>query len=136
MRSTVVLVAGALLLAGCATVPPRTELVAAHARRARALERDGQLRAALLEWKVARAIDPEDGAARTEQTRLEARIGKRVAERLAEARAAVARGAQSELADHAVEDGLQAVGGAQRLGVAAVGIHDPLGPGRDGRQSA
>jgi tetratricopeptide (TPR) repeat protein len=96
MRSTVVLVAGALLLAGCATVPPRTELVAAHARRARALERDGQLRAALLEWKVARAIDPEDGAARTEQTRLEARIGKRVAERLAEARAAVARGAQSE----------------------------------------
>jgi len=96
MRSTAVLVAGALLLAGCATVPPRAELVAAHAQRARTLERDGQLRAALLEWKVARAIDPDDAVARAEQTRLEARIGKRVAERLAEARAALARGAQSD----------------------------------------
>jgi len=96
MRPTAVVVGGALLLAGCATVAPRAELVSAHAQRARTLERDGQLRAALLEWKVARAIDPEDGAARAEQTRLEGRIGKRVAERLAEARAAVARGAQSE----------------------------------------
>ena len=96
MRSTTALIAGALFLAGCATVPPQAAMVSAHAERARILERDGQLRAALLEWKVARAIDPEDAAARAEQTRLEARIGKRVTERLGEARAALARGAHSE----------------------------------------
>jgi tetratricopeptide (TPR) repeat protein len=96
VRSTAALVAGALLLAGCATVPPRAEMLSAHAQRARILERDGQLRAALLEWKVARAIDPEDAAARAEQTRLEARIGKRVTERFGEARAALARGAHAE----------------------------------------
>jgi tetratricopeptide (TPR) repeat protein len=96
MRSTAALLAGAILLAGCATVPPRAEMVSAHRQRARMLERDGQLRAALLEWKVARAIDPEDAEARAEQTKLEGRIQKRVTERLGEARAAVARGAHLE----------------------------------------
>lgn len=96
MRSTVALVAVAVVLAGCATVPPRAEMVSAHRQRARMLERDGQLRAALLEWKVARAIDPDDAEARTEQTKLEGRIQRRVTERLGEARAAVARGAHAE----------------------------------------
>jgi tetratricopeptide (TPR) repeat protein len=96
MRSTLALMAGVLLLAGCATVPPRAEMVSAHAQRARVLERDGQLRAALLEWKVARAIDPDDAAARAEQSRLETKIGKRVSERLGEARAALARGGHSQ----------------------------------------
>jgi tetratricopeptide (TPR) repeat protein len=96
MRGAAALVAGALLLAGCATVPPRAEMVSTHHQRARLLERDGQLRAALLEWKVARAIDPEDAEARTEQPKLEGRIQRRVSDRLAEARAALGRGAHVE----------------------------------------
>jgi tetratricopeptide (TPR) repeat protein len=95
MRLTAVLVAGAVL-AGCASVPPAAEMVSEHRQRARMLERDGQLRAALLEWKVARVIAPEDVEARNEQAKLEARIGKRVTERLGEARAALARGAHVE----------------------------------------
>ena len=89
-------IAGAVLLAGCATAPPRDELVSAHHQRARMLERDGQLRSALVEWKVARVIDPEDAEARTEQTKLEGRIQRRVTERLTEARAAAARGSHIE----------------------------------------
>ncbi|HXU89211.1 MAG TPA: LysM peptidoglycan-binding domain-containing protein [Methylomirabilota bacterium] len=96
MRVSTLLVTGAVLLAGCATVPPRAEMVSAHHQRARMLERDGQLRAALLEWKIARTIDPDDAEARTEQGKLEARIQRRVTERLAEARAAAARGAHVE----------------------------------------
>ena len=96
MRSTAVLVAGALLLTGCATAPPRAEMASAHRERARGLERDGQLRAALLAWKVARTIDPDDAEAQAEQSKLEAKIQRRVTERLAEARAAGARGAHAE----------------------------------------
>jgi len=96
VRRAAALVAGALLLAGCATIPPRAEMVSTHHQRARLLERDGQLRAALLEWKVARAIDPENAETRTEQTKLEGRIQRRASERLAEARAAFGRGAHVE----------------------------------------
>lgn len=96
MRPAAALLAGAVLLAGCATVPPRAEMVSGHRQRARMLERDGQLRAALLEWKVARAIDPDDAEARTEQTKLEGRIQRRVTEKLGEARAALGRGARTE----------------------------------------
>ncbi len=96
MRWAAALMAGAVLLAGCATAPPRAEMVSAHRERARTLERDGHLRAALLEWKVARTIDPDDTEARAEQAKLEARIQRRVAERLAEARAAAARGVHVE----------------------------------------
>jgi tetratricopeptide (TPR) repeat protein len=96
MRSAAALVAGAVLLTGCATTSPRAPLASVHHQRARVLERDGQLRAALLEWKVARTIDPDDAEARVEQTKLEARIHKRVTERLGEARAAGARGAHAD----------------------------------------
>jgi len=96
MRSAAALLAGAVLLAGCATAPPRAEVVSAHRQRARVLERDGQLRAALIEWKVARVLDPEDAEARAEQTKLEVRIHRRVTERLGEARAASARGSHIE----------------------------------------
>jgi tetratricopeptide (TPR) repeat protein len=96
LRSAAALLAGAVLLAGCMTVSPRAELVSAHRQRAHMLERDGQLRAALVEWKVARVIDPEDAEARREQTKLEGRIQRRVTERLSEARAAGARGSQRE----------------------------------------
>jgi tetratricopeptide (TPR) repeat protein len=78
------------------TVPPRAELVAPHRDRARVLERDGQLRAALLEWRIVRTIEPDNAEARKEQARLEGRIQRRVAERLTEARASLARGAHLE----------------------------------------
>jgi tetratricopeptide (TPR) repeat protein len=77
-------------------VPPRAEIAAPHRQRARTLERDGQLRGALLEWKIVRTIVPDDGQARTEQARLEARIQRHVGERLAEARASLGRGAHLE----------------------------------------
>ncbi len=96
MRVAALLLTGAALLAGCATAPPRAELATTHHQRARMLERDGQLRAALLEWKIARTIDPADAEARAEVGKLEARIQRRVTERLAEARAAAARGAHGE----------------------------------------
>jgi tetratricopeptide (TPR) repeat protein len=94
-RAAVLLVAGALVV-GCVTIPPRPELTAPHRERARALEKDGQLRAALLEWKIVRTIDPDHAEAPAEQARLEARIQRRVTERLAEARAALARGAHAD----------------------------------------
>jgi tetratricopeptide (TPR) repeat protein len=96
MRRSWPLLAMALLVGACATAPPREEVLAPHRARARTLERDGQLRAALLEWKVVRTIDPENAEARAEQARVEARIQRRVSERLAEARGALARGATSE----------------------------------------
>lgn len=96
MRRATPLLLGLLLLGGCVTVPPREQVAAPHRDRARVLERDGQLRAALLEWKVVRTIQPDSAEARSEQARLEGRIQKRVAERLAEARTALARGAQHE----------------------------------------
>jgi tetratricopeptide (TPR) repeat protein len=82
-----------LVLAACATVPPRAQLVAPHYQRARALEADGRLRPALLEWKVARTIDPDDAEARANETRLAARIERLVATKVTEARAALQRGA-------------------------------------------
>ena len=96
MRSPAVLLAGALALAGCATIPPRAEMVSGHRQRAQLLERDGQLRAALGELKVARTVDPEDPDVRSEHTRLEGRIQRRVTEKLGEARAALARGGHTE----------------------------------------
>jgi tetratricopeptide (TPR) repeat protein len=96
MRRAALALAGALLAAGCATVPPRAELIAPHREQARALERDGQLRAALVQWKVVRTIEPDDAEARKEQARLETRIQRRVSERLTEARASLAKGAHLE----------------------------------------
>jgi tetratricopeptide (TPR) repeat protein len=82
-----------LILGGCATVAARPELLAPSRARAKALERDGQLRPALLEWKVARAIDPNDAEARANEARLAARIEGLVAARVNDARAAIQRGA-------------------------------------------
>lgn len=96
MRRAALALAGALLAAGCVTVSPRAELIGPHRERARVLERDGQLRAALLEWKVVRTIEPDDAEARKEQARLETRIQRRVSERLTEARASLAKGAHLE----------------------------------------
>jgi tetratricopeptide (TPR) repeat protein len=83
----------ALILGGCVTVPTRPELLAPSRARAKSLERDGQLRPALLEWKVARAIDPNDAEARANEARLTARIEGLVATKVGDARAALQRGA-------------------------------------------
>ena len=87
-----------LVLGGCATAPSRREgsradVLGPTRNRARALERDGQLRPALLEWKIARAIDPNDAEARASETRLAARIEGLVAAKVGDARAALQRGA-------------------------------------------
>jgi tetratricopeptide (TPR) repeat protein len=82
-----------LMLGGCATVATRPELLAPSRARAKALERDGQLRPALLEWKVARALNPNDAEARASEARLAARIEGLVAVKVGDARAAIQRGA-------------------------------------------
>jgi tetratricopeptide (TPR) repeat protein len=78
--------------------PPsaRETLAAPHRERAAQLERDGFLRRALDEWKIARAIDPDSAPAREGQARVEARIEQLVAERVSEGRAALARGSHVE----------------------------------------
>ena len=83
----------ALVLAACATLPSRPELLGPSHARAKKLEADGQLRPALLEWKVARAIDPNDAETRANEARLAARIEGLVAARVTEARGALQRGA-------------------------------------------
>jgi tetratricopeptide (TPR) repeat protein len=75
---------------------PRSLLAAPHRERAQELERDGSLRRALDEWKIARTIDPDDAAARDGQARLEAKIEGLVAQRIGEARTALARGSHVE----------------------------------------
>jgi tetratricopeptide (TPR) repeat protein len=86
------------------TLPPaepprpsaRETLARPHRERAAELERDGFLRRALDEWKIARAIDPDSAPAREGQARVEARIEKQVAERVTEGQAALARGSHAE----------------------------------------
>jgi len=92
MRVSAALVA-ALLLGACATVSSKPELAASSHAKARKLEKDGQLRPALLEWKVARAIDANDAEARANEARLTARIEGLVAAKVTEARGLLQRGA-------------------------------------------
>jgi tetratricopeptide (TPR) repeat protein len=75
---------------------PRELLAAGHREEARALERDGNLRRALDEWKIALTINPDDAAARESQKALEGRIERTVAEKIEAGRAALARGVQAE----------------------------------------
>ena len=125
MRASWLALAGsALLLSACATAEPpkpvqapppapvvvappppapepprprvRETLAAPHRDRAAELERDGFLHRALEEWKVALTIDPESAAAREAEKRLAAKIESLVAERVGEARTALARGSHVE----------------------------------------
>jgi tetratricopeptide (TPR) repeat protein len=75
-------------------------LAAAHRKKAEALERSGDLRRALDEWKLALTIDPGDAAARRRRVALETRIEAAVAERLRQGREAIARGAFLEARRH------------------------------------
>ena len=74
----------------------RDPLAARHRQQAEALERDGQLRRAAEEWKIALAIAPGDTRARESLRALQARIDQMVAERLDEGRKALARGVHVE----------------------------------------
>ena len=85
--------AAALLLGACATASTKPELAASSHAKARKLEKDGQLRPALLEWKVTRAIDANDAEARANEARLTARIEGLVATKVTEARGLLQRGA-------------------------------------------
>jgi tetratricopeptide (TPR) repeat protein len=94
--------------------PIRETLAAPHLARAAELERDGFLRRAVDEWKIARTIDPDSAAARDGQAKLTARIEGLVAERVNEGRAALARGSHTEarrrlLAGLALDPGNRAI---------------------------
>ncbi len=99
------LVGLSLLLGGCAALsgwtPSRVEALAlSHRQKAQALERDGALRPALDEWKIALTIDPNDATAQEATKRLPARIETAVADRIRRGREARARGADLEARRH------------------------------------
>jgi tetratricopeptide (TPR) repeat protein len=71
-------------------------LAARHRQQAEALERDGQLRRAAEEWKIALTITPADAKARESLRALQAKIDQLVAQRIAEGRKALARSVQVE----------------------------------------
>jgi tetratricopeptide (TPR) repeat protein len=75
---------------------PRAPLVARHREQAEALDRDGQLRRAVDQWKILLTIDPDDAAARQSLTALQGRIERAVTERIEAGKAALARGVQAE----------------------------------------
>jgi tetratricopeptide (TPR) repeat protein len=75
---------------------PREELAARHRAEAERLEREGDLRHALDQWKIAALVNKNDAAAREGQARLEARIEQGVSQRINEGRAALQRGSHVE----------------------------------------
>lgn len=75
---------------------PREKLAARHRQMAEAFERDGNLRRALDEWKVALTINPDDPVALPARKTLEGRIEGAVAERARQGREALGRGAHLE----------------------------------------
>ena len=79
---------------------PRQQLAAGHKEKARSLERSGDLRQALDEWKIALTIDPTDQAAREGRRQLEARMERSAAERLAQGRDALGKGDHLEARRH------------------------------------
>jgi tetratricopeptide (TPR) repeat protein len=81
---------------GAPPVDPRVALAAGHRERAAALEREGDLRRAVEELKIALTIRSDDADAREALRALEGRIETMVAERVKAGRAALARNAQVE----------------------------------------
>jgi len=109
LRRVVLLAAMAVTAAACATSAPppveqaapggmvptqRQALVASYNERAQALETDGRLREALEARKIALTVDPDNAAARDGLRAAQAKIDGLISQRLAEGRAAQARGAQ------------------------------------------
>ncbi len=99
-----------LLLSACATVDTKPgtgpgaptaraavdALALRHRQQAEALERDGDLRRAVEEYKIALTIAPGDAQTRAALQALEGRIEQTVAQRIEEGRKALARGVQLE----------------------------------------
>ena len=79
---------------------PRQQLAAGHVERARRLERSGDLRQALDEWKIALTVDPNDQAAKDGRRQLEARLEQSVSARLGQGREALAKGDHLEARKH------------------------------------
>jgi tetratricopeptide (TPR) repeat protein len=79
-----------------APAPPRERLAARHREQAQALDREGDLRRALEEWKITLTINPDDAPARASLRTLEGRIERAVAEKIEAGRAALARGVHVE----------------------------------------
>jgi tetratricopeptide (TPR) repeat protein len=83
-----------------APLTPRQQLAAGHRDRAQRLERTGELRQALDEWKIALTIDPADAAAQAGRRQTEARVERSVSERLGQGRDALAKGEHLEARRH------------------------------------
>jgi tetratricopeptide (TPR) repeat protein len=66
--------------------------VASHRRKAEALERSGDLRRALDEWKIALTLQPTDSAARAGTARVTGLIEQAAADRVRQGREALVRG--------------------------------------------
>jgi tetratricopeptide (TPR) repeat protein len=79
---------------------PRQQLAATHRDRAQQLERSGDLRQALDEWKIALTIDPSDAAAQAGRRRLETRLEQTIGERLGHGREALTKGDHLEARRH------------------------------------
>ncbi len=98
-------------LGACAGAPSRPEVAAppvpapnvlllSHTQKAEALEREGHLRKALDEWKIALTIDPNDAVARERETKLKGQIERTVADRIRQGREALRREASIEARRH------------------------------------
>jgi tetratricopeptide (TPR) repeat protein len=83
-----------------APLSPRQQLAAGHRDRARRLERSGDLRQALDEWKIALTIDPSDQAAQEGRRQLETRLERSIGERLGQGREALGKGDHLEARRH------------------------------------
>jgi len=100
------LIAGGLLLAGCAAGPggsgPATHeaLIAPQRERAAALAAQGNLRGASDAWKVALTIDPQDAVALAESRKLDEQIKQSVGDRLSRGRDALKRNVHLEARSH------------------------------------
>jgi tetratricopeptide (TPR) repeat protein len=79
---------------------PRQQLAAGRRDRAQRLERSGDLREALDEWKIAMTIDPSDAAAQAGRRRLESRLEQSIGERLGQGRDALSKGDHLEARRH------------------------------------
>ena len=83
-----------------APLTPRQQLAAGHRDRAQRLERAGDLRQALDEWKIAMTIDPADTAAQEGRRQLAARLERSIGERLGQGREALGKGEHLEARRH------------------------------------
>jgi tetratricopeptide (TPR) repeat protein len=83
-----------------APLSPRQQLAAGHKDKARRLERSGDLRQALDEWKIALTIDPMDQDAQAGQRQLQTRMDRSITERITQGREALEKGDHLEARRH------------------------------------